>query len=127
MVNPRTTREGRQPKRRRFQYRLRSLLILMTVICIWLGIIVKRARDQQEAVEFIKENGATVTYDYQFDGTGNGNPNAMPPGPAWLRRIIGDDFFVNVIVVELVAKQGKLIDDDLAFLESLPKTMPWNG
>ena len=74
----------------RFQYRLRSLLIFVTVMAIPLGWISwKRAeiiaRDKE--IEIAKDAMCcNVYYAYQRDGS-------SPPGPAWLRRLLGDSSF----------------------------------
>ena len=49
-----------KPRRRWFQYSLRTLLVLVTVLCVWLGVTVNRARKQREAVAAIQELGGTV-------------------------------------------------------------------
>ena len=37
----------------------------------------------------------------ELDPSGNPMPGAQPPGPAWLRKLLGDDLFVNVMRVVL--------------------------
>ena len=59
----------------------------------------QRARQQKAAVEAIVKLGGTVEYDYEVDGSGNVIRGAEPPGPARLRRLLGDDFFTNVVGV----------------------------
>jgi hypothetical protein len=103
-----------------YQYRLRTLLIIMTLLAVWMAWISHCARQQQTAVEKIHALGGNVSYDIQkingqyfaFDY------HAIPPGPAWLRKFIGEDYFQNVVYVEL----GKThdTDDDLAILQNLP-------
>jgi hypothetical protein len=82
-------------KRRWFQFSLRSLLIF-TLLCAvgsaWVAQRMERKRQEREAVDAIRGIGGTVEYDY----TG-----AEPPGPAWLRRLLGDNFFSEVIGVQL--------------------------
>jgi hypothetical protein len=38
------------PRRRWFRISLRTLLLLVTVLCIWLGVKVNLARRQKEAI-----------------------------------------------------------------------------
>jgi hypothetical protein len=103
------------PRRRWFQYSLRSFLVFMTAFAVWLGILAERARQQREAVKAIEALGGKVTYDFQIIGVPyNGNPDpphtvnrifrpdADPPGPIWLRRLIGDEFFQEVHAVSFV-------------------------
>jgi hypothetical protein len=86
-----------KPRRRWFQYSLRSFLVPLTAFAVWLGVVVDRAREQREAVKAINELGglALVTYDWESTGS------RRPAGPHWLRRTIGDEFFQNVDTVTL--------------------------
>jgi len=87
--------------RRRFQFSLRTLLLVVTLCalaCSRLAVKMQQAKRQQVAVTEIKELGGTVTYDWQIDADGHSRPNAQPPGPVWLRNVLGDDCFGNVTV-----------------------------
>ena len=90
--------------RLRFQYRLRSLLLLAVVVaipCSWLAVEREHARKQRGAVEEITRAGGSVTYDYELDPSGNRIPHATPPYPPWLRKLIGDDMLVSVTRADL--------------------------
>ena len=95
------------PKHRRrwLQFSLRTMLIVVTVFCIWMAIATKQARDQRQAVEMILEVGGRVKYDHENDQSG-------PPGPEWLRRLIGDEYFFSVTSVDLTGLD--ISDDSLA-------------
>ena len=90
-------------KRRWFQFSLRTLLMLALLVGLgmatWIVPIKKSAEKQKAAVEAIKSDSGYVTYDYEVDSSGNGITAAEPPGPAWLRRLLGDDFFTTVVGV----------------------------
>ncbi len=84
---------------RRFQYSLRTLLLVMLLVSIgmsWFAIKMQKARKQKAAVEAIKKLGGEVTYDWTFDKSQSG-----PPGPAWMRGLLGADFFGRVVIVSL--------------------------
>ncbi len=88
-------------------FSLLALLIFVTLAGCgfgWLGFKVREARRQQAAVAAIRKSGGFVAYDYQFDARGGDIPHAIPPGPAWLRSLLGDDFFGNVHTVFLVGE-----------------------
>ena len=99
--------------RRWFQFSLRSLLFLVVVValpCSWLAVEMKKATKQQEAVEALIRLNCGFEYDYevQFDPSSGlqieeewypGKPDAMPSGPAWLRKCLGDDFFNSLYEV----------------------------
>ena len=90
-------------KRRWLQFSLRSLMIFTLIVGIgmatWIVPLKKSAEKQKAAVEAIKSDSGYVNYDYEVDSSGNGITAAEPPGPAWLRRLLGDDFFTTVISV----------------------------
>ena len=101
------------------QFSLRGLLALLTVFAIWLGVAVNRAREQREAVRAIEAKGGTVQYDWQvslkrtsmiegFEHYQVFRKYGSPSGPAWLRRRIGNDYFQNVVSVELYWEPSKL-------------------
>ena len=55
-----------KPSRRWFQYSLRSFLVLLAALAVWLGIVVNRAREQREAVKAIEAKHGTVYYDWEL-------------------------------------------------------------
>ncbi len=67
-----------KPRRRWLQFRLRTLLLLVLVLCGWLAWMRYEAREQREAVEWVREMGGSVTYDYEM---GNRINDAKPSGP----------------------------------------------
>ncbi len=107
-----------QPRLRWYQYRLRSLFLLMLVAAIplgWLSVKLKAARQQKAAVEAIEKLGGQVVYDYQRDEF---DTTSKCPGPAWLRKLLGDDLFANVRRVDLTVE---ITDADLETLKRLPQ------
>ncbi len=59
----------------------------------WFSVRAQRARKQREAVTWIQKLGGSVAYGYQRDDNGRPIPNAEPPGPKWLMKQLGIDFF----------------------------------
>ncbi len=89
--------------RRRFQFSLRSLLLLVVAAampCSWLAVEMKNAREQARAIENL---GAIVYYDWQVNADGFDILNARPPNGAILRKLLGKDFFDQVVEVSLDA------------------------
>ena len=116
-----------RPKRKRrwFQFSLRSLMVLMILVGIgmtWLVAIKHRAERQKAAVETIVKGGGSVDYDYQFRTLPSGVvryiDDATPPGPTWLRSLLGDDFFTNVVSARIVNRTGL---DQLAQLPQIQR------
>jgi len=111
------------PKRRWYRFSLQALLLLMTALCVWLGLIVHRARQQRAAVEVIVSLGGRVYYDYQVTQSpaeGFRSPRKVAaPSAGWLRSTLGDDFLSTVVYVRLSGRPN-LTNDDLRAFEKLP-------
>jgi hypothetical protein len=110
------------PKLRWYQYSLRSLFLVMILACIgmsWFGVKIREARRQKEAVEAIKKLGGAIAYDYQVDASGHELQGAKPPGPAWIRSLLGEDFFGQVIHVAF--DYSNVNDDELEHLKGLTR------
>lgn len=105
--------------RRRFQFSLRALLIAVTALAVWLGLEVNRVRRQREAVEAIIAAGGKVHYDYEMAPGRSNTPDAEPAAPRWLRKLIGEDFFRDVVDVDL--NRTQINDEWLIRLNDLPK------
>ena len=93
------------PKRRWRQFRLRTFFVLVTVLCVWFGWQVHRAKQQREAVKWVRESGGSVRYDYECDEDCSLLPDAEPPVPKWLYDTLGVDFFDDVAWVSLHSTQ----------------------
>ena len=101
----------------RFQFSIRLLLILTVVVAIpfsWLAVEMKAAKEQQEAVKEIGKLGGSIEYDWEDDASGV--PNA--PGPEWLRKLLGDDFF-GAVVGDINGRE--FTDEGLAHLAGLTR------
>ena len=86
-------------KRRWFQFSLRSLLIFTLICAVACGWVARRAaqkRRQLDAIASLLKMGAYITYDFQYDSSGQSIPGARPPGPEWLRNLFGENFLSDV-------------------------------
>ena len=117
-----TTGSQTAPLQPRLRFTLRTLLLGVTVFCVWLGIHAHRAREQKKLVEEIQKNIGSVSYDYE-------NWNA-PPGqrgeswvPRWLRERLGVDFFHTIKQVH--TRERKLLPR-IAQLSSLTELEIWD-
>src|SRR5262245_61651685 len=118
MANMSHSEQPANPRPRRwsgwFQFSLRTLLLATAALCVALGWLVQRVRRQQEAVARIVAYGGDVTYDYQLDASGEyrrdpfGNylHGLAPPGPRWLRELVGDHYFQTPVMVWLGSDEG---------------------
>lgn len=89
--------------RLRFQFSIRSLLILTVAValpCSWLGVEIKAAREQRTAVDVIEELGGNVDYDWTLEPSA---PSVDPRKLAihYLGNVLDKDFFCEVHIVEL--------------------------
>ncbi|MGD0898054.1 MAG: hypothetical protein ABR915_09490 [Thermoguttaceae bacterium] len=85
--------------RLRFQFSIRSLLVLTVAVaipCSWLAMEIKKAKEQKATVE-----GMAVGYDWETDAYGSLLPNAQPPEPQLLRELLGNDFFDQVAAASI--------------------------
>jgi hypothetical protein len=93
-----------KPKRWWLQYSTRALLALLTLSCLTIGIISRRAERQRQAVAAIEELGGQVFYD----------SDALLRTPKWW---LPRDYVDKVVRVEIVG--AKCTDDSLAHVSDL--------
>jgi Leucine-rich repeat (LRR) protein len=110
-----------RPKRKRrwFQYSLGTLLLFVTVSaipCSWLSVKMRQAERQREAATAIEKLGGKVDWDNKALGW-----------PAWLRKVLGDDFFNSVVFAGLSGT--KVTDAGLEHLKGLSQLqwLQFNG
>jgi hypothetical protein len=81
-------------KRRWFRYSLRTCLLVVTLFGLCLGWKFGEAREQRHAVAELLRMQIGVDYDYP-----NQHLGVEPPEPAWLIKLLGVDFFHDVVGV----------------------------
>jgi hypothetical protein len=109
-----TKAESPKRKRRWYQFSLRTLLIFVLICAIssaWFGMKIERKRRERDAVQRIIAKSGVAQYDYEIAH------QSEPDGPAWVRRLFGDNLFSDVRAVSLPG--GTHNDDDLALLDEL--------
>jgi len=101
-------------RRRWFRYSMRTMLVVVTLLCVLLALVIGPAQRQRRTVAKIHALNplSNVLYDY----------GPKPRGPEWLRRWIGDDYFQHVVAVSLVFDGREDVTlDDLANLPGLER------
>lgn len=88
--------------RRRFQFSLRTMLIVMTLVAVWTGWTVSKAQRRQRAIAAIERLGGFIDYKHKWKD-GEFRPNAEPPGPTWMRKILGERFAAEPLEIQLFA------------------------
>jgi hypothetical protein len=116
--------ETQSPRHRFWRFSLKTLLILLTLCCLWLGTLANSANRQRRAVEAIQRSGGEFNYDYQriLPRAGSGQAfshQVEPPGPKWLRGILGDHYFITPVTLR-IGRQAGIKDNCLAHLSALP-------
>lgn len=79
-----------------FRYSIKTLFVFFAVSCIVFAFWATAANAQRRAVQAIILRGGNVIYGYQ---TGGGNGSDMP-FPGALSRLLGKDYFSNVVRLE---------------------------
>jgi len=103
-----------KPRRRWFQFSLRTILIPTTIIAVLLGWWSHKARQQREAVAILKGTDGQVRYDCRLPWTGKMcNP---PEWPKWLLDNVGVDYFTSA---ELLSCGTEVTDGSLEHLKGL--------
>jgi len=117
--------------RRRFQFSITSLLVFVVVVavpCSWLAVEMRAAKRQQELVATAGRMGGQLWYDYQYSCNGL-TTDAVPPGPASLQNVLGDDFFASAIGVSFMGYE--VLDKKLEPLQGLSQVktlgLRWSG
>jgi Leucine-rich repeat (LRR) protein len=104
-------------RRRWLRISMRTLLLIVLVLCAWLAYVSNRARKQEELVRrLVHEGRGVVGYHHQIDANGKGIRDAPLPGPAWLRKLIGDHAFLRLWFVGLYTSN----EEDLRLLSQFP-------
>jgi len=132
------TEHKSKPWRRLLRFGVRTLLLLVTLACLWIAWWAHSARVQREAVRVIHQAGGTPVYNWQVRGT----PSKRKPGvrgeilpdfprwiPKWIRSALGDEYFQKVVAVEIGANRDvgdEWLDTlpDLPYLKSVRIAVP---
>lgn len=107
----------------RWQFSVRTLVIVVTLWCIAVGYIghrVNLAAKQRAAVAALRALGARVVYDYESvenpDKWWFPTSTHASPGPRWLVALFGEDFVADVSEVDIddplpISAKSALSDD----------------
>jgi Leucine-rich repeat (LRR) protein len=103
------------------QFGLRSMLlaaVLLALCAAWLAQRIERARREEAALKTVAACGGYYFFDYELAPDGAQVLAATPPGPAWVRALLGEHFFATVVEVGSHTGEGINEDIDLAVLQT---------
>jgi hypothetical protein len=83
------------------QFTLRALLVAMLVVANAIAFYASPLLARRRAIRELDELGAAITYDYQWGHGGAWRPKARAPGLAWLKRLLGENYCVSPVEVQL--------------------------
>lgn len=109
-----------KPRRRWSQFSLKALFIVFTAVVCWVAWWVISSREEHIAINAILDQGGTVVYDFQIDLDTFERKPAAAVEPNWrtaLRGVIGEEFFVRVVRVDMTGYS--FTDEDLALLNNM--------
>ncbi len=92
------TESSSPPKRRLLQHRLGALFFFVGCLALLLTVLglYFRKRTERRVVAELRALNCLVMYDYEWDpATNQSTAGTAPVGPAWVRRLCGDDVFAH--------------------------------
>lgn len=81
------------------------LLVVATILGVWIASLEYAAREQDQAVALITREGGQVIYEHQLDAQNRLTTKRERPGPAWLRRLLGDGWFYTPVAVDFIRQK----------------------
>jgi internalin A len=89
-----------RPWRRFLRFSVRGMIVLVLIVGVWLGLLVRSAHIQRDAVTAIRRSGGSVNYDWEWSN-GKSIVGGKPWAPRWFADPIGVDYFGHVTYVWL--------------------------
>src|SRR5258708_3224922 len=119
-----------KPRRRWLQFRLRTLLLVTAVLCVplaWVAVRMNQKRQERATVAAIERLGGIVKYEWEgvrVDRVWQHafSLDAEPTGPHWIRQIVGDNFFSEVVFVALSPSEYSHVRFHRTWTPNLPES-----
>lgn len=105
-----------QFKRRLLSFSLRAFLLSVLLFAAafgWLRLQLEKAGQQRKSVIAVEKLGGRVTYEYQEEDWD------APPGPKWMRNLLGSHFFDKAVRVEFEGRGPYDPVEDLSCLSGM--------
>lgn len=99
---------------------LRTLLLAITALSVWLAVETNNARQRRHAIVEIQNRGGHIMYADEWEMFSGGDipkqhRTSLPVAVQWLRDMLGKEYFVRISGVGVMTA-----GDDLAFLNMVP-------
>jgi hypothetical protein len=91
------------------QFRIRTLLLLMTVVAVGLGILVVRTERQDQITNAVAHLGGDVTYAHEIASNGVQEANPGNPGPDLITNLVGDRHFRELFKISFEGASDETI------------------
>lgn len=115
---------------RQFRFSLRSLMVVVTLLSIWMGLYLDSVRRQRQAVQSITRLHGHISYDYDLLEE---NGIEEPRWKRWMRSKLGAEYVAQVNQVWFCGREigdvgfscfcwpkSEICDDELEMLRDLP-------
>jgi hypothetical protein len=104
---------------RLFRISLRTALVIVTVLCVFLAWKAKQIRDQKKSVDAILAAGGRIHYDDEYDAN-SGTPLKASWTYCWLCKQFGHDYVAKVSGVALYPTRDFDADEQVRLLAGIP-------
>jgi hypothetical protein len=86
------------------------MFLVITALCVWLGVEVSAARQKQRAIFTIERLGGSIVYDYQWGKNGAWLANAKPPGLGFVKALLGENYRAEPVEIQFFKDPGMAPD-----------------
>lgn len=102
-----------------FRVSLRTALVVVTVLCIFLAWKAKQIRDQKKSADAILAAGGVIHYDDEYDAN-SGQPAKSSWTYRWLCKQLGEEYVAKVSGVALYPTPEFGADEQVKLLAGIP-------
>jgi hypothetical protein len=81
---------NRKPNRRWLRYSIRTLLVAVTIVCVWLGWQWRIVQERKAVIRLVVERGA-----FSFPSPDPDEPCTL----SWIRQVLGDKEVIGSLIV----------------------------
>jgi Leucine-rich repeat (LRR) protein len=103
---------------RYLRFRLSTFLIAIALIAAWPAFYYSPQKRAERATKSLRDSGLKVHFDYQRSSERGYSYKKEPPGPTYLRAVVGEGFFQNAEWIQVRGK--RLTTSELLPLAELP-------